>query len=116
MPWSKVRFNPGIVKNVTRYSADGTWVDGSLVRFRDGFPERWAGWVRGLDTLTFDGMCRSLHRWAVLNGIVYTGIGTNVRFYVAQDELWYDVTPISETVVLANPLATTIGSKVITVT
>lgn len=116
MPWSKIRFSPGIVKNVTRYSADGTWVDGSLVRFRDGFPERWAGWVRGLDTLTFDGMCRSLHRWAVLNGIVYTGIGTNVRFYVAQDELWYDVTPIAETVVLANPLATTIGSKVITVT
>lgn len=116
MPWSKVRFQPGINKNITRYSADGTWVDGSLVRFRDGFPERWAGWVRYLDDWILAGVCRSLHRWSVLTGFVFTGIGTNERFYIASDDVHYDVTPVASTAVLANPLATTNGSNSITVT
>lgn len=115
MPWGKIRFNPGIQKNITRYSAEGAWVDGSLVRFRGGFPERWAGWVRYLDDFEFLGQCRSLHRWAALSGLVYTGIGTHLRFYVTQDILTYDVTPIDETVVLVNPFDTTIGSNVVVV-
>ena len=43
MPWTSLRISPGIVRNGTRYSAAGTWYDCSLVRFRDGFPERWSG-------------------------------------------------------------------------
>lgn len=116
MPWSKVRFNPGINKNITRYSADGTWVDGSLVRFRDGFPERWAGWVRWQPDWTLTGVARSLHRWSILDGFVYLAIGTNSRYYVASDDVNYDVTPIGSTATLANPLATSIGTNIITVT
>lgn len=116
MPWSKLRFQPGIVKDVTRYSADGTWVDGSLVRFRNGYPERWGGWVRYLEDTELVGKCRSLHRWAVLIGFIYVGIGTNRRFYVASDDVITDVTPIASTAVVNNPFATTIGSTRVVVT
>lgn len=116
MPWSKVRFQPGIVKDVTRYSADGAWVDGSLVRFRNGFPERWAGWVRYLSGTILDGVCRSINRWSTLIGFVYNGLGTNSRFYVSSDDVIYDVTPIARTVVRANPFTTALGSTRVVVT
>lgn len=116
MSWSKLAFSPGIVKDVTRYASDGTWVDGSLVRFINGKPERWAGWVRYLEALTMDGKCRSIGRWSALSGYVWTGLGTSHRFYVASDDLYYDVSPIGEVVVLNNPFATTVGSPLVVVT
>lgn len=117
MSWSPIAISPGIVKDVTRYAATGSWVDGSLVRFKNGFPERWAGWQRHLPDNKLDGICRSLHRWSILNGFVYTGIGTNNRFYVSSDDAIYDVTPIIRTVTLDNdPIATTDGSTRIVIT
>lgn len=116
MPWSRFRFRPGINKDVTQYSAEGTWVDGSLVRFRNGYPERWAGWVRYLDDLTLDGVCRCVHRWALLSGYVYAGFGTNRRFYVASDDVYYDVSPIAETATLSDPFTTVSGSDEVIVT
>lgn len=116
MPWSKVRFQPGVVKDITRYSADGAWVDGSLVRFRNGFPERWGGWVRYLSSTILEGKCRSINRWSTLVGFVYTGFGTNSRFYVASDDAIYDVTPIGRSVTRANPFTTTLSSTRVVVT
>lgn len=116
MPWSRLNFKSGITKDVTRYGAEGTWVDGSLVRFRNGFPERWGGWVRYFESFTMLGVCRSIKRWAILNGFIYTGLGTNRRFYVVSDDLSYDVSPIKSTAPLTNPFATTIGSPIVTVT
>lgn len=116
MPWSRINFAPGVTKDMTRYSADGTWVDSSLVRFRGAQPERWGGWVRYLDTFTMDGACRSMHRWALLNGYIYLGLGTNSRFYIVSDDTVNDVTPIEHTSTLTNPFQTFIGSNVVNVT
>ena len=111
MPWTKVALSPGIVKDITRYGASGTWVDSNLVRFRDGFPERWRGWVRYLPDTVLDGICRSLHRWALLTGYVYLGIGTNSRFYVASEALINDVTPIRRSATVNAAINTTSGSN-----
>lgn len=116
MPWSRISFAPGIVKDRTRYSADGNWFDGSLVRFRNGVPERWSGWVKFNEDFSMLGICRSLHRWATLNGLVYNGIGTNLRFYVTQDQSYFDVSPINQTVVLTDPFSTVISTPEVTVT
>lgn len=116
MPWTKVALSPGIVKDVTRYAASGAWVDGSLVRFRNGFPERWKGWVRYLEGTILDGVCRSLHRWADLSGFIYIGIGTNSRFYVSTSDTITDVTPIRRDVTINNAIATTNGSARVVVT
>jgi hypothetical protein len=116
MPWSKLRFAPGVVKDATPYSSDGMWVDSNLVRFRNGFPERWSGWSRFLPSLTMDGVCRSIHRWATLNGAVYMGYGTNRRFYVSYDDTASEVTPLRLSANLTNPFATTNGSPLVVVT
>lgn len=114
MPWTKLRYAPGISKDKTRYAEEGTWYDGSLVRFRQGLPEKWTGWENF--GFTYQGICRSLNRWSTLIGLVYTGIGTSRRFYVSQDGVTSDVTPIDRTVTLANPFSTQNGSNVVTVT
>lgn len=117
MPWTKLRFAPGINKEKTRYSADGTWFDSNLVRFRDGCAEMWAGWVRTITTLTFNGICRSLHRFSDLTGFQWLGVATNSRFYMASDDIWYDVTPIGLTLTLGNnPFAVVNGTPTVTVT
>lgn len=116
MPWSRLGFGPGVVKDITRYSAQGAWVDSSLVRFRNGFPERWYGWVRFLEDTVLDGICRSLHRWALLSGFVYLGIGTNRRFYISSDDVITDVTPLRKTSNLTNAFDTTISSNRVVVT
>ncbi len=116
MPWTRVNFAPGITKDVTRYGADGTWYDCNLVRFRNGAPERWGGWVRYLADFTMNGVCRSMHRWAVLSGYIYLGLGTNSRFYVVSDDLTYEVSPLTPPETLTDPFTTTDGSSIVTVT
>lgn len=114
MSWTRLKFAPGIVTDKTNYSSDGQWVDGSLVRFRQGLPERWMGWTRAFGTFVMDGICRSLHRWSDLTGFQWTGVGTNRRFYICSEESQYDVTPIRASETLgSNPIATTNASSTI---
>lgn len=117
MPWTRLKFAPGITKDTTRYASSGTWFDASLVRFRNGFPEMWSGWQRIFNTLTMNGMCRSLHRFTDLSGFEWLGVGTSHRFYVVSDDVVYDVTPVDLIASLGNnPFSVTNGSNVITVT
>lgn len=115
MPWSKINFAPGITKDVTRYGSEGTWVDANLVRFRNGYPERWAGWTRYYPT-AMEGICRSLHRWSLLAGSVYTGFGTHARYYVESGGVLTDITPLRTSAALTNPYDTTSGSNIVVVT
>ncbi len=117
MPWQRLDFKPGVVKDRTRYSGYGYWYDSSLVRFRDGLPESWAGWVNLQDGFTYQGICRSLHRFSDLNGFEWVGMGTHSNFYVISDDVNTDVTPIESTTALgSNPVATTISSTTVTIT
>ena len=48
MPLNIVKVNPGVVKDITQYSAGKNgpfWVDGNNVRFRNGFPTKIGGWT-----------------------------------------------------------------------
>lgn len=116
MPWMRLTFAPGINKDDTRYTTN-SWYDGSLVRFRNGHPERWHGWVKYKDDFVMKGMCRSLHRFSSLEGFPWVGVGTSKRFYMISDDLYYDVTPVDATETLAaDPFSTTSGSAVVQVT
>ena len=44
MPLSKLTFRPGIVREGTQYDNEGGWFDCNLIRFRQGRPEKFAGW------------------------------------------------------------------------
>lgn len=117
MPWTKLQFAPGIVKDTTRYANAGGWYDGNFVRFRQGLPEMWKGWIKMDSSFEFMGICRSLHRHDDLSSFTWLSSGTSDRFYMSSDSVNYDVTPYSRVQALgANPLATTNASSLITVT
>lgn len=116
MPLSKIRFNPGIDKEGTEYTADAGWYDGDKVRFRKGRPEKIGGWRKFSET-PFLGVCRSLFDWASLEFLRYVGVGTNLKFYVTEGSSYSDITPIRDTTAAGDvTFGATDGSSTITVT
>ncbi len=121
MGWMRLSFQPGIVKDTTRYTTGNQWYDGSLVRFRNGFPEMWKGWQKFDTTVNFDtlgGPCRSLLRTYDLGGTTaYVGIGCAHRFYIQTDGSYTDVTPIESVAspLANNPITTTNGLSTATI-
>ena len=115
MPLSKVQFNPGVDKEGTEYTADAGWFDSDKIRFRKGRPEKIGGWQKYI-TDAFLGIARSLHSWSSLESIKYIGVGTNLKFYVAEGASFNDVTPIRSTTSAGDvTFAATNGSSTISV-
>lgn len=116
MALTKLVFRPGINRETTAYANEGGWWDGNLVRFRAGKPETIGGWTRYTKTQML-GTGRALLTWTALDGTIYTGIGTNLKYYVVRGGALNDITPLRETTVAgAVTFAATNGSAVITVT
>jgi hypothetical protein len=115
MPLQKILFKPGVNRENTRYTTEGGWYECDKIRFRQGNPEIIGGWAR-ISPFTFLGVCRSLWNWVTLGGNNLVGVGTNVKFYIEQGGLYYDITPIRSTVTINNnPFALT-ASTTVTVT
>ena len=112
MPFNKVQFNPGINREVTKYTNEAGWYDCNRIRFREGYPEQIGGW-QALGKNTFTGVCRSLHQWVTLNFVRYTGLGTNVKFMVETGTNYYDITPLRTTVSLTGKMYTVSGQPFI---
>jgi len=115
MPLQKILFKPGVNKENTRYTTEGGWYECDKIRFRQGNPEVIGGWAPAFAG-TFQGVCRFLWNWVTLGGSELIGVGTNLKFYVEQGSLYYDVTPIRATSTINNnPFALT-ASTTVTVT
>ena len=115
MPLQKILFKPGVNKENTRYTTEGGWYEADKVRFRQGNPEVIGGW-QPFSAAYFQGICRSLWNWVTLGGDNLVGVGTNLKFYINQGGLYYDITPLRETVSLSNPFNTTNASTTVLVT
>ena len=121
MPLQKLQFRPGLNREGTDYSNEGGWFDGDKIRFRSGFPEKIGGWSQ-VSTSQFLGTARSIWIWADADagaGNVYTGIGTNSKYYIAYGGTYNDITPIIHTSTLtavAGTIATVSGSPTVTIT
>lgn len=115
MPLQKILFKPGVNKENTRYTTEGGWYECDKVRFRQGNPEVVGGWTR-FSADTYLGVCRSLWNWTTLGGDNLIGIGTNLKFYLAQGGVFYDITPIRSTSTInTDPFAGN-GTTTVTVT
>ena len=116
MPLQKFLFNPGIDKEGTAYTAEGGWFDGNLIRFRKGLPEKIGGWAK--DSLnSFLGTGRKLHAWVNLQGTKFLGLGTRVKLYIQEGDVFNDVTPLRVTTSAGDvTFAATNGSSTITAT
>ena len=93
MPLQKILFKPGVNKENTRYTTEGGWYEADKVRFRQGNPEKIGGW-QPFSASYYIGICRSLWNWVTLGGDNLIGVGTNLKFYINQGGLYYDITPI----------------------
>jgi len=100
MPLVKIQPKPGIVKDVTQYSAEGLWYDADKIRFRLGFPEVIGGWQPYANAETIYGTCRSLIQWTSLSLERFIGIGTNQKYYIEAGQYINDITPIRTTIAL----------------
>jgi len=105
-----LKYNAGIVKDITEYAAGKNgpfWVDGDLVRFRNGYPTKIGGWQKenmfALNptgnitsiTTTLTGIARKLAFWrAFSDGKDYLAIGTHSHLYVLLNNALYDITPL----------------------
>jgi hypothetical protein len=115
MPLQKILFKPGVNKENTRYTTEGGWYEADKVRFRQGNPEVIGGW-QPFSAAYFQGVCRSLWNWVTLTGENLIGVGTNLKFYLNQGGLYYDITPIrASSTINTNPFALT-ASTTVTVT
>jgi hypothetical protein len=115
MPLQKILFKPGVNRENTRYTTEGGWYECDKVRFRQGNPEVIGGW-EPFSADNYLGVCRSLWNWVTLGGDNLIGIGTNLKFYLAQGGVFYDITPIRSTSTInTNPFAGN-GTTTVTVT
>ena len=115
MPLQKILFKPGVNKENTRYTTEGGWYEADKIRFRQGNPEVIGGW-EPLSAAYFQGVCRSLWNWVTLGGDNLLGVGTNLKFYINQGGVYYDITPIRATSTINNNPFVLTASTTVTVT
>ena len=115
MPLKKILLRPGVNRENTRYTNENGYYDSDKIRFRQGTPEKLGGWQR-ISANTFVGICRSLWAWVTTGAANLLGVGTNLKFYIENGGLYYDITPVRSLSTLTNPFATTNASTTVTVT
>jgi hypothetical protein len=127
MPLQKLRLQPGVNREATSSTNEGTWFEMDKVRFRSGMPEKLGGWVADKGTNKgllappagqYWGVARSLWNWVTLKGSNLLGIGTNLKYYIQDsvDGNYYDVTPLRDTRNVAmGAFTTTNGSTTVIV-
>jgi hypothetical protein len=128
MPLQKLQFAPGVNREGTATSAEGTWFDIDKVRFRSGNAEKIGGWVAdtgtqigGLQPPTgaYWGIARAMWNWVNLSGFNLLGVGTDLKYYI-QNTIggnFNDVTPLKETTAAGDVTFSAVdGSDIITVT
>jgi len=133
MPLQIMQIKPGIVKDITQYSAGKNgpyWIDGNLIRFQNGYAEKIGGWQKqaytrvdaaGSITTTetaLEGIARAMVSWrAITDGEDRIAIGTHNHLYILENNALYDITPLRKTTSnLTNPLKTTDESTTVVVT
>ena len=133
MPYQLMQIKPGIVKDITQYSAGKNgpyWIDGNLIRFNNGYAEKIGGWLKDTYTrvdaagnittteTTIQGIARNMVSWrAITDGEDRIAIGTHNHLYILENNALYDITPLRKTTSnLTNPLKTTDETTTIVVT
>lgn len=121
MAFIKLQFKPGVNRDQTNYSNEGSWWECDKIRFRSGYPEKLGGWVKASPT-SFYGACRQMNNWITTFGDNFLGMGTNAKVYIEAAGVYNDITPLraDDPVVTTtdtdNSVYTTNGTAVVTMT
>ena len=109
---------PGIVTSESGLSAKGRYIDASWVRFFRGKPQFIGGYASLIANKVLKGVPRGAVAWSDTSSRQLIGVGTSKKLYsiANTDFIPKDITPWRvSTANLANPIATTNGSNVVTV-
>lgn len=115
MPLTVVKLNPGMQKDETPLAAEGSWIDGNLVRFVRGKPQTIGGWDQVTDQ-TYIGAPRGGHAWSDISGRRYLAWGTDTRLFAFTGGGISNITPFHDAGVLTNAIAVTNGSAIASIT
>jgi len=111
MPLQLLKYNPGVVKDLTEYAAgkNNFWVDSDLVRFKNGYPEKLGGWLKDqINALTtaggitntatsIEGIARRMVFWrADSDGEDRLAVGTHNHLLIIENGAVYDITPLRD--------------------
>ena len=110
-----LQFRAGVNREGTTLANEGGWFECDKVRFKSGYPQKIGGWVP-LTYGTYLGVARALWNYVTLRGFNVLAIGTNLKYYIENGGVYYDITPLRYTSVAGDvTFSATIGSKVVTV-
>lgn len=115
MPFIKLQFKPGVNRDQTDYSNEGGWYECDKIRFRSGYPEKIGGWIKATPT-AFDGVCRQMWNWITTFNDNFLALGTDEKVYIENGGYFNDITPFATALAGSNTIATSNGTKTITVT
>jgi|SRR5215475_1527428 len=124
MPLTKPAAQPGFQSQATQVQAQGSWFAGNLVRWRNGFLEKWMGWQR-LFPEPFAALIRRMHAWLDLDNHRNLLAATDVGVQLGVEDGVYDLGTQVEVhggqIVEIGPaggavFSVTTGSKTVTVT
>lgn len=111
----KLDIPPGIWRRGSSLSAQGRYYDCDQIRFKNGLPEKKAGWVKRVAERIV-GYGRGAMAWVTRRGVRTAHTGTYLKCYAATDEL-RDITPFRESGTLGtDPFSVTNGDATVTVT
>ena len=96
MPFNKLKFRPGIVRDQTNYANEGGWFECDKIRFFSGYPQKIGGWVEATSE-RFIGTCRQLWNWFTSLTDNFLAVGTNEKVYIEVGGYFYDITPLRAT-------------------
>jgi len=96
MPFTKLIFKPGIVRDTTNYANEGGWFDCDKVRFYSGYPQKLGGWVKYAPE-SFIGVCRQMWNWFTSYTDDLMALGTDKKLYIEVGAEFFDITPIRTT-------------------
>lgn len=115
MPLQRLQLQPGIDVEKTPLLNSGGWSSSNLIRWRDGLPEKYAGWTH-LNQTPLIGTGRGMHAWADLLSNPYVAIGTDQRLQLLSGGTLFDITPIRLEHLVTPIFSTVITSTTVTVT
>ena len=115
MTLRELDYRPGVIKDDTEYDARGYAIESDQIRWVRGRAQAMGGWRTKITGI--QGYARACHEWTSVEGVPLMAVGTHTKLYVRSGDRLVDITPERLAATLGSgPIATTLGSSLVTIT
>lgn len=92
----------GVVQEASKSRNSANWRETNLIRWESSTTMRPVGGWEHMIPIVLASRCRKIHRWAALNGVIYTAYLCENHCYVEIDGVLTDITPVGG-IISSNP-------------